>query len=150
MLEALATAGRNADGEVIVDKVVGMESRGFILGAPVALALGVGFVPVRKVGKLPRDTYAVTYDLEYGSATLEIHRDAIAGGGARPAHRRRARDGRDGGSHHRAGPPLWRRDERRGHAHGAHRASRPRRHRRAAVDGPGERLTAPPRPEGPH
>ena len=80
VLEALATAGRNADGEVIVDKVVGMESRGFILGAPVALALGVGFVPVRKVGKLPRDTYAVTYDLEYGSATLEIHRDAIAEG----------------------------------------------------------------------
>ncbi len=80
VMEALATAGRNDAGEVVVDKVIGMESRGFILGAPVALALGVGFVPVRKAGKLPRETYAVTYDLEYGSATLEIHRDAIAEG----------------------------------------------------------------------
>ena len=79
-MEALATAGRDDDGQVVVDKVVGMESRGFILGAPVALALGVGFVPVRKAGKLPRETYAVSYDLEYGQATLEIHRDAIAAG----------------------------------------------------------------------
>ncbi len=79
-MAALATAGRDDDGQVVVDKVVGMESRGFILGAPAALALGVGFVPVRKAGKLPRETYAVSYDLEYGQATLEIHRDAIAPG----------------------------------------------------------------------
>ncbi|HET7735094.1 MAG TPA: adenine phosphoribosyltransferase, partial [Nocardioidaceae bacterium] len=59
-----------------VDKVVGMEARGFILGAPVALALGVGFVPVRKAGKLPGDSHAVSYALEYGEATLEIHQDA--------------------------------------------------------------------------
>ena len=57
-----------------------MEARGFILGAPVALALGVGFVPVRKAGKLPGETHAVSYDLEYAAATLEIHRDAIAPG----------------------------------------------------------------------
>lgn len=79
VVEALADAGR--DGErTVVDAVIGMESRGFILGAPVALALGVGFVPVRKAGKLPRDTHAVTFDLEYGSATLEIHRDAVVAG----------------------------------------------------------------------
>ena len=53
-----------------------MEARGFILAAPVALALGAGFVPVRKAGKLPRATYAVSYALEYGEATLEMHRDA--------------------------------------------------------------------------
>ena len=57
-----------------------MESRGFILGAPVALALGVGFVPVRKAGKLPRATYAVSYALEYGEATLEMHQDALQPG----------------------------------------------------------------------
>jgi adenine phosphoribosyltransferase len=65
-----------------VDAVVGMESRGFIFGAPVAYALGVGFVPVRKLGKLPADVVSVEYDLEYGSATLEMHKDAI-GPGAR-------------------------------------------------------------------
>ena len=80
VIEALASAGRDEAGRVVVDKVVGMESRGFILGAPVALALGVGFVPVRKAGKLPRETYAVSYDLEYGQATLEIHRDAVEAG----------------------------------------------------------------------
>jgi len=80
VVAALAEAGRDADGAVAVDKVVGMESRGFILGAPVALALGVGFVPVRKAGKLPRATHAVSYDLEYASAALEIHRDAVAPG----------------------------------------------------------------------
>ena len=57
-----------------------MEARGFILAAPVALALGAGFVPVRKAGKLPRATYAVSYALEYGEATLEMHRDALAPG----------------------------------------------------------------------
>ncbi len=79
-VQALADAGRDADGATVVDKVVGMEARGFILAAPVALALGAGFVPVRKAGKLPRATYAVSYALEYGEATLELHRDAIAPG----------------------------------------------------------------------
>ncbi|MSQ23451.1 MAG: adenine phosphoribosyltransferase [Chloroflexi bacterium] len=60
--------------------VVGMESRGFIFAAPLAYRLGVGFVPVRKLGKLPGDTLSVEYDLEYGSNTLEIHRDAIIPG----------------------------------------------------------------------
>ncbi len=76
----LATAGRDDAGVVRVDKVVGMEARGFILGPPVALDLGVGFVPVRKAGKLPRESHAVTYALEYGEATLELHRDAVAPG----------------------------------------------------------------------
>jgi adenine phosphoribosyltransferase len=80
VVEALAAAGRDAEGTVVVDKVVGMEARGFILGAPVALALGVGFVPVRKPGKLPWQTRAVSYELEYGSETLEMHTDALAPG----------------------------------------------------------------------
>ncbi|WP_187366684.1 adenine phosphoribosyltransferase [Nocardioides dongxiaopingii] len=80
VVAALADAGRDADGTVVVDKVVGMEARGFILGAPAALALGVGFVPVRKAGKLPGDVHAVSYDLEYGQATLEVHCHAIAPG----------------------------------------------------------------------
>jgi len=79
-ITALAAPGRDASGTVLVDKVVGMEARGFILAAPVALALGTGFVPVRKAGKLPRATHAVSYALEYGEATLEVHRDAIAPG----------------------------------------------------------------------
>jgi adenine phosphoribosyltransferase len=80
VIEVLARAGRDEHGSVVVDKVVGMEARGFILAAPVALALGAGFVPVRKAGKLPADTHAVGYDLEYGSATLELHQDSIAPG----------------------------------------------------------------------
>lgn len=80
IVEGLATAGRDAAGASAVDAVLGMEARGFILGAPVALALGTGFVPVRKAGKLPRETHAISYDLEYGSATLELHRDAIRPG----------------------------------------------------------------------
>ena len=76
----LAAAGRDASGAVVVDKVVGMEARGFILAAPVALALGAGFVPVRKAGKLPGETRAVSYALEYGEATLEIHQDAVRPG----------------------------------------------------------------------
>jgi adenine phosphoribosyltransferase len=63
-----------------IDLVVGVESRGFILGAAVADRLKAGFVPVRKVGKLPSTTVRVTYDLEYGSDSLEIHNDAIAPG----------------------------------------------------------------------
>jgi adenine phosphoribosyltransferase len=76
VVEALAAAGRDEDGAV-VDKVVGIEARGFILAAPVALALGAGFVPVRKAGKLPGETHAATYSLEYGEAALEVHRDAF-------------------------------------------------------------------------
>ena len=60
-----------------ITKVVGTEARGFLFGAPVALGLGVGFVPVRKPGKLPRETISETYDLEYGTDQLEIHVDAI-------------------------------------------------------------------------
>jgi adenine phosphoribosyltransferase len=63
-----------------IDLVVGMESRGFIFAAPLADRLGAGFVPVRKLGKLPAETLEVEYDLEYGTATLEIHRDAITPG----------------------------------------------------------------------
>lgn len=58
-------------------KVVGTEARGFLFGAPLALALGLGFVPVRKPGKLPRATFAQDYQLEYGHDTLEIHQDAL-------------------------------------------------------------------------
>jgi len=63
-----------------IDIVVGMESRGFIFSAPIAYQLGAGFVPVRKLGKLPAETIEVEYALEYGTATLEIHRDAIQPG----------------------------------------------------------------------
>ena len=63
-----------------VDLVVGMEARGFILGAPLALGLGAGFVPVRKAGRLPRATLAGSYDLEYGSAVIEIHPDTVPSG----------------------------------------------------------------------
>jgi len=58
-------------------KVVGTEARGFLFGAPLALALGVGFVPVRKPGKLPRATFSQAYQLEYGEDVLEIHQDAL-------------------------------------------------------------------------
>jgi adenine phosphoribosyltransferase len=64
------------DGET-VDAVVGIESRGFMFGAALASQLRVGFVPVRKPGKLPAPTYRVEYDLEYGSDAVEIHRDAL-------------------------------------------------------------------------
>lgn len=67
-------------GDTKVDVVVGMESRGFIFSAPLAYNLGAGFVPVRKLGKLPAETIEVEYELEYGTATLEIHSDAIAKG----------------------------------------------------------------------
>ncbi|MEV0203362.1 adenine phosphoribosyltransferase [Nonomuraea sp. NPDC050691] len=60
-----------------VDKIVGIEARGFILAAPVAYKAGAGFVPVRKKGKLPSETLEESYDLEYGSATIEVHRDAF-------------------------------------------------------------------------
>ena len=63
-----------------ISLVVGIESRGFILGAAVADRLGAGFVPVRKIGKLPSQTVKVSYDLEYGSDSLEMHQDAIEPG----------------------------------------------------------------------
>jgi len=63
-----------------IDLVVGIESRGFILGAAVADRMNVGFVPVRKLGKLPAETVKATYALEYGTDSLEMHRDAIVGG----------------------------------------------------------------------
>ncbi len=65
-----------------IDRVVGIESRGFIFGAAAAYELGCGFVPVRKPGKLPAQTYSETYELEYGTDTVEVHRDAIE-----PGHR---------------------------------------------------------------
>jgi len=66
--------------DVDFDLVLGSESRGFIFGAPVAYALNKGFILVRKKGKLPRATYSEEYDLEYGTATLEMHQDAIKNG----------------------------------------------------------------------
>jgi adenine phosphoribosyltransferase len=63
-----------------VDKVVGIEARGFIMASPVAYHFGAGFVPIRKKGKLPWETVGVEYDLEYGTATLELHRDAVKPG----------------------------------------------------------------------
>lgn len=63
-----------------VTKVVGPEARGFIVGVPVAMELGAGFIPARKPGKLPRETYSVSYELEYGTDSLEIHADAIQPG----------------------------------------------------------------------
>ncbi len=63
-----------------IDTVIGIESRGFIFGTPVAYQLGAGFVPVRKPNKLPWDKVSVSYDLEYGQDTLEMHRDAIGDG----------------------------------------------------------------------
>jgi adenine phosphoribosyltransferase len=67
-------------GRGTVDKVVGIEARGFILAAPVAFHVGAGFVPARKAGKLPGASRGVSYALEYGNETLEIHDDAIAPG----------------------------------------------------------------------
>lgn len=63
-----------------IDKVVGIEARGFILAAPVAYHLRAGFVPMRKKGKLPYETFESSYALEYGSATIEVHRDAFRPG----------------------------------------------------------------------
>jgi adenine phosphoribosyltransferase len=69
-----------AAGHGPVDKVAGIEARGFILAAPVACSLGAGFVPIRKHGKLPAATHAQTYSLEYGTATVEVHTDAFTAG----------------------------------------------------------------------
>jgi adenine phosphoribosyltransferase len=67
-------------GRGSVDKVVGIEARGFILASPVAYHFGAGFVPVRKAGKLPWDTESASYELEYGEETLEIHKDGLVPG----------------------------------------------------------------------
>jgi adenine phosphoribosyltransferase len=85
VVAALAAGARGADGSSEggwgkVDKVVGIEARGFILAAPVACCLEAGFVPVRKQGKLPAATYAQSYQLEYGTATVEVHADAFEPG----------------------------------------------------------------------
>jgi adenine phosphoribosyltransferase len=69
-----------AAGHGPVDKVAGIEARGFILAASVACQLGSGFVPVRKQGRLPGPTYAQSYQLEYGTATIEVHQDAFSPG----------------------------------------------------------------------
>ena len=73
ILDELTSKYRNQG----ISKIVGIESRGFIFGSPLAYHLGTGFVPVRKPGKLPADTFEVKYNLEYGSTSLAIHRDAI-------------------------------------------------------------------------
>jgi len=77
VIDALVDIARSAGP---VDRVLGVEARGFIVGAPVALELGVGFVPVRKAGKLPHTTLSASYALEYGEATIEMHADAVAPG----------------------------------------------------------------------
>jgi adenine phosphoribosyltransferase len=73
-------ASRHTGAAQPIDAVAGVEARGFIIGAALAHELGVGFIPVRKVGKLPGDTVRRSYDLEYGSATIEIHEDSFDGG----------------------------------------------------------------------
>ena len=67
-------------GRGTIDKVVGIEARGFIVAAPVAYHFGAGFVPMRKLGKLPGPTYSASYALEYGEAVLEVHQDAFERG----------------------------------------------------------------------
>lgn len=76
VVEKLAAAYRDSG----VDKVAGIESRGFIIGAALAYRLKVGFVPIRKAGKLPAENFGQDYELEYGTDRLEIHRDAIRSG----------------------------------------------------------------------
>lgn len=75
-IDQLATKYKGAP----IDYVAGIEARGFILGAALAYALGIGFIPVRKKGKLPGKTITQSYDLEYGSDTIEIHHDALHDG----------------------------------------------------------------------
>lgn len=75
-VEELSAPFRNSN----IDMVAGIDARGFIFGTAVALALGVGFIPVRKKGKLPFETFEQDYDLEYGTDTLQIHADAVSKG----------------------------------------------------------------------
>jgi len=78
VVEAFAEPHRHRAGAV--DVVIGIEARGFILAAPVAVQLGVGFVPIRKVGKLPATTLSASYELEYGMAEVEVHEDGVQEG----------------------------------------------------------------------
>jgi adenine phosphoribosyltransferase len=75
-VDAFVEHYRDAD----IDFIVAIESRGFIFGGALAIALGCGFIPVRKPGKLPASTFTETYELEYGTDSIEIHQDAIASG----------------------------------------------------------------------
>ncbi|MGB7202531.1 MAG: adenine phosphoribosyltransferase [Pyrinomonadaceae bacterium] len=75
-IDALTEQCRGMD----IDTVIGIESRGFIFGSPLAYQLGAGFIPVRKPNKLPADKVSVSYDLEYGTDTLEMHKDAVGDG----------------------------------------------------------------------
>ncbi|MGX1220765.1 adenine phosphoribosyltransferase [Streptomyces sp. x-45] len=77
---ALTDALAEVAGSTGATKVVGLEARGFILGAPVALRAGLGFIPVRKAGKLPGATLSQSYDLEYGSAEIEVHAEDLSAG----------------------------------------------------------------------
>lgn len=79
-IDAIVDHYRLADGTLGFDVVVGIEARGFVMAAAVAYAAGVGVVPVRKAGKLPRTRISASYALEYGEATLEVHEDAFASG----------------------------------------------------------------------
>jgi adenine phosphoribosyltransferase len=80
-VEALAGPWQDPAGDqLVIHKVAAIEARGFILGVPVALELGAGFVPVRKAGKLPGPTVSASYGLEYGTDTIEMHEDAVAPG----------------------------------------------------------------------
>lgn len=76
VIDALAAA----HAQSAIDKVAAIESRGFIIGAAVAYRLGVGFVPIRKAGKLPAENFGQDYELEYGTDRLEVHRDAVQPG----------------------------------------------------------------------
>ena len=112
-------------GRGTVDKIVGIEARGFILAAPVAYHFGAGFVPVRKDGKLPAATLAESYDLEYGSETIELHRDAFAAGDRVLHRRRRARHRGHGPRGGGARPPGRRRGGRYRGTHGTRLPPRP-------------------------
>jgi adenine phosphoribosyltransferase len=79
-IDAIVAHYRQDTGGAGFDVVAGIEARGFVIAAAVAYATGVGVVPIRKAGKLPRETVRETYALEYGEATLELHTDAFAGG----------------------------------------------------------------------
>lgn len=78
--DALTSDIANHFAHAGITKVVGAEARGFIVGAPVAIKLGAGFVPARKPGKLPREVYSESYALEYGTDELQIHKDALEPG----------------------------------------------------------------------
>ena len=77
--ETVRLLAKTAHG-LSITSVVGIESRGFIFGAAVAFKLGAGFIPIRKPGKLPAETVSESYELEYGTDTIEMHADALAGG----------------------------------------------------------------------